>query len=55
MRNPEDHKTTATNADLLLIMLNPKDQKTNVTTLDLLLTLRNQKTKMPLQTITIFL
>ena len=23
MRNPEDHKTTATNADLLLIMRNP--------------------------------
>ena len=27
MRNPEDQKTTATVADLLLIMRNPEDQK----------------------------
>ena len=27
MRNPEDHKTTATNADLLLILRNLKTKK----------------------------
>ena len=27
MRNPEGQKTTATNADLLLIMRKPEDQK----------------------------
>ena len=29
MHNPEDQKTTATNADLLLIMRNPEDQENN--------------------------
>ena len=51
MRNPDDHKTTATNADLLLIMLKPEDQKTTATNLDLLLIMRNLKTKKHLQTI----
>ena len=44
MRNLEDQKTTATNADLLLIIAKPEDQKTTAK-LDLLLIMRNLKTK----------
>ena len=51
MRNPEDQKTTATNADLLLIMPKPEDQKTTATNLDFLLIMRNLKTKKQLQQI----
>ena len=45
MRNPEDHKTTATNADLLLIMRNTEDQKATASNADLLLIMRILKTK----------
>ena len=54
MRNPEDQKTTATNADLLLIMRNPEDQKTTATNADLLLIMRNLKTKKQLQEMQIY-
>ena len=54
MRNPDDHKTTATNADILLIMLKPEDQKTTVTNLHLLSGMRNLKTKKQLQQIKIY-
>ena len=45
MRNPDDQKTTATNADLLLIMRNAEDQKATGTNADLLLIMRALKTK----------
>ena len=54
MRNPEDHKTTATNADLLLIMRNPEDQKATVINEDLLLIMRILKPKKQLQEIQIY-
>ena len=41
MRNRDDQKTTATNADLLLIMRNVEDQKATATNADLLLIMRN--------------
>ena len=37
MRNPEEHKATATHPGLLLILRNPDDQKTTATNADLLL------------------
>ena len=45
MRKPDDQKTTATNADLLLIMRIPEDEKTTASNADLLLIMRNLKTK----------
>ena len=41
MRNPEDQKTTATNAYLLLIMRNLKSKKQLQKNADLLLVMRN--------------
>ena len=55
MRYPDDHKTTATNADLLLIMLKPEDQKTTVTNLDLLLIMRNPEDHKKLKQMQIYL
>ena len=54
MRNPEDQKTTATNAYLLLIMRNPEYQKTTATNADSLLIMRNLKTKKQLQQMQIY-
>ena len=54
MGNPEVQKTTATNADLLLIMGNPEVQKTTATTADLLLIMGNLKTKKQLHQMQIY-
>ena len=42
MRNPEAQKTTATNADFLLIMRNSEDQNTTGRNVVLLLIMRNR-------------
>ena len=54
MRNPEDQKTSASNAYLLLIMRNPDDQKTTATIVDLLLIMRILKTTKQLQQMQIY-
>ena len=54
IRNPEDHKTTATYADLHLNMRNPEDQKATVINEDLLLIMRILKTKKQLQQMHIY-
>ena len=54
MRNPEDQKTTATNADLTFNYAKPEDQKTTATNADLLLIMRNLNSKKQLQQMQIY-